>query len=64
MRHRARYPLQRRRAGGATPDLERDDIAIAQPSRSNCSFDRVIQIFGDSAYSHHALAGHSLRRHA
>jgi hypothetical protein len=36
--------------------LERDDIAIAQPSRSNFLFDRVIQTFGDSAYSHHALA--------
>src|SRR6185437_1774030 len=35
--------------------LERDDIAFAQPSRSSALFDRVIQTFGDSAYSHHAV---------
>src|SRR6185437_16279832 len=34
--------------------LERDNMPIAQPSRSNSVFDRVIQTSGNSAAGHHA----------
>src|SRR6185437_1678073 len=44
-----------RRTASSHVGLERDDIAVAQPFRSNSLFDRVLQTFGDSAYSHHAL---------
>ena len=51
---------RKRRVLGAAPAagnprLEWDEIAFAQPSHSSSLFDCVIQTFGDSAYSHHAL---------